>query len=212
MAGLELFILSTVVLSVLIVLGWRLLARRVSLPCPSAFIWMLENRIMENVAGSAILIERARIEPGMQVLDAGCGPGRVTIPLAKHLGPDGEVIALDVQVAMLARVAERMVESGVRNIRVQQAPLGEGALPEAFFDRALLVTVLGEIPDQQSALTEIYSALKPGGILSISEVLPDPHYQTRKTVRKLGQKLGFDIHEVFRGWRSFTFNLIKPED
>ena len=120
------------------------------------------------------------------------------------------VMALDMQSSMLARLAERLIESGVRNVQVKQSALGDGALPQNSFDRAILVAVLGEIPDQESALGEIFDALKPGGILSITEVLPDPHYQPRRAVRKLGQKLGFDVDEIFKGWRSFTFNLIKP--
>ena len=53
------------------------------------------------------------------------------------------------------------------------------------FDRALLVTVLGEIPDRDAALRAIFDALKPGGILSITEILRDPHYQRRTTVLRL---------------------------
>ena len=211
MTLLNVSLVSIVIFVLLIILGWRILARRSSLPCPSAFIWMLENRIMENAAGHAILIERARIESGMQVLDAGCGPGRLTVPIAKHVGPNGGVLALDMQASMLTKLAERLIEAGLKNVKVKQAALGEGALPETTFDRALLVTVLGEIPDQELALQEIFSALKPGGMLSVTEVLPDPHYQTRRTVRKLGQKIGFSVNEVYKGWRSFTFNLHKPD-
>ena len=36
------------------------------------------------------------LAPGMKVLDAGCGPGRLTLPLAKTVGPQGEVLALDI--------------------------------------------------------------------------------------------------------------------
>jgi len=211
MTFLELTLVSIVVLVLLSILGWRLLARRTSLPCPSVFIWMLENRIMDNVAGSTVLIERARIEPGMQVLDAGCGSGRLTVPVARHIGPEGGVLALDLQASMLANLAEGLIDAGLTNVKVHQAALGQGALPEGYFDRALLVTVLGEIPDQELALREIFTALKPGGMLSVTEVLPDPHYQTRKTVRNHGQRLGFSVEEIYKGWRSFTFNLLKPD-
>jgi SAM-dependent methyltransferase len=65
-----------------LVFGWRALARRHALPCTPEFIWLLENRAMDRVAGSALLLNRAGIVPGMDVLDAGCGPGRLTIPLS----------------------------------------------------------------------------------------------------------------------------------
>jgi ubiquinone/menaquinone biosynthesis C-methylase UbiE len=201
---------TALVLALIVILGWRLLARKLTLPCPAALIWLLENRLMERVAGSKILIERAKIERGMRVLDAGCGPGRVTLPVAEHVGPQGEVVALDVQAGMLERLAERIQAKGLGNIRPMQAALGEGILGRGQFDRALMVTVLGEVPDRSAALGEIYQALRPGGILSVTEVLPDPHYQARRTVHALGQSVGFKVDEVYSGIRSYTMNLVRP--
>jgi ubiquinone/menaquinone biosynthesis C-methylase UbiE len=202
--------LSAFGILVVTVVGWRVLARRLSLPCPTSLIWLLENRAMERVAGSTVIIERARVARGMRVLDAGCGPGRVTIPLAKHVGPQGQVVALDIQPGMLARLAERLVEHGVTNVSTVHGGLGEGVLGTAQFDRAIMVTVLGEIPDRVAALREIYAALKPGGLLSITEVLPDPHYQSRRAVRRMAEEAGFKVEEAYSGRRSFTMNLIRP--
>ena len=202
--------LSACGILVVTVVGWRVLGRRLSLPCPTSLIWLLENHAMESVAGSTVIIERARVARGMRVLDAGCGPGRVTIPLAKHVGPQGQVVALDIQPGMLARLAERLVEHGVTNVSTVHGGLGEGVLGTAQFDRAIMVTVLGEIPDRVAALREIYAALKPGGLLSITEVLPDPHYQSRRAVRRMAEEAGFKVEEAYSGRRSFTMNLIRP--
>jgi ubiquinone/menaquinone biosynthesis C-methylase UbiE len=204
-------LLVVILLTGSIVLGWRLLARRHILPCPSALIWLLENRIMENVAGSAAVIQHAHIEVGMRVLDAGCGPGRITVPLAQRVGPEGEVVALDIQESMLAYLVDRVNAAGLSNVRPKLAALGEGLLGNQQFDRAIMVTVLGEIPNREAALGEIYKALKPGGILSITEVLPDPHYQSRRTVRNLAEKVGFQVDEVYSGLRSFTMNLVHSD-
>jgi SAM-dependent methyltransferase len=202
-------LLITFLIAIVVICGWRLLSRKLSLPCPSALIWLLENRMMDRVAGSAIVIQRAKIERGMRVLDAGCGPGRITIPLAAHVGPEGEVVALDVQESMLSRLADRMLERSIKNVRMIQAALGEGALENEQFDRAIMVTVLGEVPDREAALREIHHALKPGGLLSITEILPDPHYQSRRTVRVIAERVGFNIEEVHTGLRSYTMNLVR---
>ena len=60
--------------------------------------------------------------------------------------------------------------------------MGQGKLDVQPADRALLVTVLGEIPRRQAALSQIFEALKPGAILSVTEIIFDPHYQSRNTV------------------------------
>jgi SAM-dependent methyltransferase len=79
------------------------------------------------------------------------------------------------------------------------------------FDRAILVTVLGEIPDRAAALREIFEALKPGGFLSITELMLDPHYQSRLTVLRLTRQLGFREKEFFGNVFAFTLNLVKPD-
>lgn len=192
-------------------LYWRFAARRRSLPCPTWLAWTLENPFMNTVAGSGAILDRLALRPGMKVLDVGCGPGRLTLPAAQRVGPTGEVVALDIQPGMLRRVAQKAETAGLTNIRRVQAGAGEGKLEPNVFDRALLVTVLGEIPDQTAALTEIFSALKPGGILSVTEVLPDPHYQTRNTVRRLAFAVGFEEQSYTGKIVAFTLNLVKPK-
>lgn len=155
-------------------------------------------------------MDRAGVRSGMKVLDAGCGPGRVTIPLAHRVGEEGLVVALDAQASMLSKLQKRLEEQGLTNVRLVHAELGAGSLAGDRFDRAFLVTVLGEIPNQLEALKEIHGLLAPGGILSVTEVLPDPHYQRQSTVRALAISTGYIPTLVHHTYRSFTMNLRRP--
>ena len=189
----------------------RWISRRRFVPCPWWLDWLLENPYMETVASSQVLVERAGLAPGMAVLDAGCGPGRLTIPAARRVSPGGEVVAVDFQAEQLQRAQAKAAAANVANVRFVQAGLGEGKLPEAAFDRALLCTVLGEILDREAALAEIFKALKPGGVLSVTEVLPDPHFQGMGTLRALAHGAGFVEGEVIGNRLAYTMNLVKPD-
>jgi ubiquinone/menaquinone biosynthesis C-methylase UbiE len=145
----------------------------------------------------------------MRVLDAGCGPGRVTIPLARAVGTEGEVVAIDIQSSMLCRAKAKAEAAGLANIRFQELAIEGGKLGDVQFDRVLLVTVLGEIPDRESAFREINRALKPGGILSVTEIIFDPHYQSRKTILQLAGSAGFREKAFFGNRFAFTLHLEK---
>lgn len=195
----------------LIGIVWRLFSRRQELPCPSWLGWMVEmDNPFTEVNRARTIVGLLEVSPGMKVLDAGCGPGRLTLPLAEAVGPGGEVTALDIQEGMLARVREKVRAAGLENVQYIQAGLGEGKLPPDYFDRAVLVTVLGEIPDQVAALKEIQGSLKPGGILSVTEVIFDPHFQRRETVSRLAQAAGFEEKEFYGKKLAYTMHFRKP--
>lgn len=190
---------------VVICLVWRYAA----LPCPWWMVPLLENPYFQLVAGADLLMDRAGIGPGMTVLDAGCGPGRLTVPIAKRVGEAGRVVALDRQPRMLRRLQSRLAEHGLASVETILGGLGEGRLPADRFDVALLVTVLGEIPDRAAALREIRASLRAGGVLSVTEVLPDPHYQTLARVRALAAEAGLTEQRLFEGRTGYTLNLVR---
>jgi len=165
--------------------------RRNPEPFPAARAGMLDNPMARRQAER--IVQLLDLAPGMRVLDVGAGVGRFSIPVAAKVGPNGEVVALDIQQEMLESLEKRASEVGLPNIRTLRAAAGEGAVDKSVFDRALLVAVLGEIPPERRvpALREIYEALKPHGILYVIEGPVDPHYLTRKSVARLGADAGF---------------------
>ena len=117
---------------------------------------------------------------------------------------------MDLQTGMLARVRKKAQDLTLNNIAFLHVGIGEGKLDSNYFDRALMVAVLGEIPNQQIALEEVYHTLKPGGILSITEIIFDPHFHRQSTVKRLAEKVGFRYQETFGRWYAYTMHLEKP--
>jgi SAM-dependent methyltransferase len=121
---------------------------------------------------------REVLEPmrGERVLEVGPGTGYYTLDVAEWVGPDGSVDILDLQQEMLDHTMRRAAERSLANITPTRSDATALPFENETFDAAFLVTVLGEIPDQDAALRELARVLKPGGRLVVGELLGDPHY------------------------------------
>ena len=196
---------------VLIAIIWRLASNRRSLPCPVWLRWLVElDNPFTKTNRAAFIVETLALSSGMKVLDAGCGPGRLTVPLAQRVGPNGQVVALDIQPGMLERAKAKAASAGCTNVSYIAAAIGEGALPKNNFDRVVLVTVLGEIPNRAAAFAELFGTLKPGGILAVVEVIFDPHFQSRNAVLKLAESSGFRACAFFGRSLAYVVHLERP--
>jgi ubiquinone/menaquinone biosynthesis C-methylase UbiE len=130
--------------------------------------------------------------PGERVLEVGPGTGYYALPVAEHL-PDGTLAVFDIQHEMLDHVQHEAAKRGITNI---EPTLGDAqALPydDDSFDAAYLVTVLGEIPDQDAALRELARVVRPGGRLVVGELFGDPHMVTLKKLRDRAGRQGFSF-------------------
>ena len=188
--------MMTVIVVLIVLAGawiaWRLLSRRSPLPCPAEFAWLVEvENPLARATRSEQVVRQLAPRPGARVIDIGCGPGRVTIPLARAVGPGGEVIALDVQAAMLAKVAEKARTERLANIRLMQSDVRSARIDDGSLDGAVMVTALGEIPEAAKVLPWIFSALKPGGRLLVAETIFDPHFVRRARLREMARSAGF---------------------
>jgi 2-polyprenyl-3-methyl-5-hydroxy-6-metoxy-1,4-benzoquinol methylase len=204
-------VIVAVALALLAGVLWRLSSSRASLPCPAwlACLVEMDNPFFKNHQ-AGVIISHLDPRPGMRVLDFGCGPGRLSIPLALAVGRSGWVTAMDIQEKMLERVKEKASMAGLGNIETVLGGADAPGLTPGGYDRALMVAVLGEVPDKRSLLKSLSACLKPGGVLGVSEVIADPHFQPRGKVRALAGEAGF-VETGCRGNAvSFTMTLQKP--
>jgi ubiquinone/menaquinone biosynthesis C-methylase UbiE len=136
---------------------------------------------------------RETLEPraGDRILEVGPGTGYYTLDMAEWVGPDGAVEIFDIQQEMLDHTTDRAAERALRNVKPTLGDAQDLPYEDDSFDAALLVSVLGEIPDQDAALRELNRVLKPGGRLVVGELFGDPHMVTEGSLRNRGEAAGF---------------------
>src|SRR3954452_20420351 len=130
--------------------------------------------------------------PGERVLEVGPGTGYYSVPIAEWLGPDGHLELLDLQQEMLDHTLRRAGDLAPRMAATQ----GDAtALPyaHATFEAAVLICVLGEIPDQQAALRELARVLKPDGRLVVGELMGDPHVVFPRALERRADAAGLRL-------------------
>jgi ubiquinone/menaquinone biosynthesis C-methylase UbiE len=204
------WIVVAVAVFALFSVGWRVASRYWSLPCPSLFGWTLEGSLADRLAGTEATLEQLRLTPGQTILEIGPGPGRLLIPAAWRVLPGGRAIGIDIQYKMIERLKERAQKAGVLNLTALVGDATALKLPSESVDLVYMCTVLGEIPDRPAALAECYRVLKQGGALVITEIIGDPHYQTRSKAQRLAEAAGFELKLIEGGWRSYTARFRKP--
>jgi ubiquinone/menaquinone biosynthesis C-methylase UbiE len=136
-------------------------------------------------------------QPGETMLEIGPGTGYYSLPVAEWLGPAGTLHIFDIQQQMLDHTMRRACEQGLANLEPRLGDAQRLPYPDATFDAAYLVTVLGEIPDQDAALRELGRVVKPAGRIVLGELFGDPHMVTHHTLRRRAAAAGLTLE---RAW------------
>jgi ubiquinone/menaquinone biosynthesis C-methylase UbiE len=137
--------------------------------------------------------------PGERLLELGPGTGYYTLPVAGLLGPEGRLDVLDVQQEMLDHTLRRAGEQGIANLTATLADASELPYADDSFDGAYLVTVLGEIPDQDAALRELRRVVRPGGRIVVGELFGDPHMVTHAALARRAEAAGLGVERKLGG-------------
>lgn len=127
------------------------------------------------------MLAALNVQPGQTVCDMGCGNGFYTLPLAKLVGDDGRVIAVDIQREMLGLLKDRAAAEKVDNIEYVLGTVIDPRLEPNSADLVLMVDVYHEFSRPEEMLRAIRASLKPGGRVALVEFrAEDPKVPIKK--------------------------------
>jgi demethylmenaquinone methyltransferase/2-methoxy-6-polyprenyl-1,4-benzoquinol methylase len=125
-----------------------------------------------------IAVDLAGVRSGMKVLDLASGTGDLASRFAGLVGPEGEVVMSDINLAMLEEGRKRMVDDGhAGNVEYMQIDAETIPFPDNSFHVVTIAFGLRNVTDKDQALREMYRVLKPGGralVLEFSKPVSKP--------------------------------------
>jgi precorrin-6B methylase 2 len=148
----------------------------------------LERKEREKEEEPAKLLAALELKPGMVVADVGAGSGYHAFRMAPLVGPEGKVLAVDVQPEMIELLTARAKKDQVANVEPVKGTVTDPKLPAGGVDVALMVDVYHEFSHPYEMAEKLVAALKPGGRLVFVEFrLEDPQVPI-KLVHKMSER------------------------
>lgn len=149
-------------------------------------------------------ISQFHIDPGMKVVDLGCGSGFYSILAAKAVGSSGRVISIDIHKDILNKLSKEAEEEGITNLDVVWADIDEeygSTLADKIADRVLVTNTLFQVEKKENVIKEAKRILKDKGTLLIVDwsesfggLGPDPaHVVNPEDVIKMCEENGLEL-------------------
>ncbi len=126
------------------------------------------------------VVRMLELKPTARVLDLCTGTGDLAMQIARHIGPAGEVMALDFCEPMLQRAREKARRQGLNHVRYVQADALQLPFASESFDAVTIAFGLRNLIDKQTAFCEMARVLKPGGRVAVLELTRPLHAPTRQ--------------------------------
>jgi len=167
--------------------------------------WLIRNE-REREERCSLMLANLGVKPGMTVCDMGCGNGFYALQLAKMVGPQGQVLGVDIQPEMLKLLRDRMEQKSVNNITPILGSLHDPRLPRGQVDMVLLVDVYHEFSHPEQMLKAIRESLKPTGVVALLEYRSEDPKVPIKLLHKMSKK------QIMKEFPPNGFKLVKEYD
>lgn len=149
--------------------------------------WLIRDS-REREERCSLMLTNLGLKPGMTVCDMGCGNGFHTLQLAEIVGPQGTVLAVDIQPEMLDLLRDRLQARQIKNVTPILGQVHDPQLPRGAVDLILLVDVYHEFSHPELMLRAMRDALAPEGVMVLVEFRAEDASVPIKPLHKMSQK------------------------
>lgn len=111
----------------------------------------------------AHVVELMEIEPGSTVADIGAGTGYFLPHLSAAVGPEGAVLALDIEQSLIDHMTERAAKAGLDNVEARVCQPDDPQLADGSVDRVVIVNTWHHISDRRAYAAKLAEGLSVGG-------------------------------------------------
>jgi arsenite methyltransferase len=146
----------------------RELARR--LGYDAAALAALPDRAVESFAGVADPFRLRRPAPGERVVDIGSGAGFDSFLAAQQVGPDGQVIGVDMTPEMIDKSTATAADLGLAQVEFREGLAEALPVDDGWADVVISNGVINLCADKRAVLSEIRRVLTPGGWLQFADI------------------------------------------
>ena len=130
----------------------------------------LPDEAVQSFAGVGNPFSLRRLEPGERVVDVGSGAGFDSFVAAGQVGPEGQVVGVDMTPEMLLRSRKTATTLGLANVEFREGLAESLPVEESWADAVISNGVINLCPDKQAVLAEIHRVLCPGGVLQFADI------------------------------------------
>jgi ubiquinone/menaquinone biosynthesis C-methylase UbiE len=120
------------------------------------------------------IVRALELSPGATVVDLGAGTGYLLPFLSEAVGPEGQVLAADVEPAMLAFLEGAVADEGWVHVRPHKASFDAPQLDPASVDGIVTLNVWHHIEGREAYAAKVFEALKPGAAFVVVDFLAEP--------------------------------------
>lgn len=167
--------------------------------------WLIRDE-REREERCSLMLANLGVKRDMTVCDMGCGNGFYSLQLAKMVGKNGNVLAVDIQPEMLKLLRNRMEKEGIENVTPILGSLHNPRLPAGQVDLILLVDVYHEFSHPQHMLQAMRRSLAPGGQIVLLEYRAEDPDVPIKPLHKMSKK------QIMKELPANGFQLVKEFD